>query len=40
MQQFVFKRKFSLLLDSVKTENVQHLEEKIHPIKNILIEKI
>ena len=40
MQQIVFKRKFSVLLDAVKTENVQHLEEKIQPIKNIVIEKI
>ena len=40
MQQIVFKRKFSVLLDTVKTENVQHLEEKIQPIKNIIIRKI
>ena len=40
MQQIVFKRKFSVLFDAVKTENVQHLEEKIQPFKNIVIEKI
>ena len=39
MQQIVLKRKFSVLLDTVKTENVQHLEEKIQPIKNIFIKK-
>ena len=38
MQQIVFKRKFSVLLDAVKTEKVQHLEENVQPIKNIIIE--
>ena len=40
MQQNVFKREFSVLFDAVKTENVQHLEEKIQPIKKIGIKKI
>ena len=40
MQQIVFQRKFSGLLDAVKTEILQHLEEMIQPIKNIVIEKI
>ena len=40
MQQIVFKRKFSILFDVVKTENVQYLEERIQPIKKIVIEKI
>ena len=40
MQQIVFKRKFSFLFDAVETENVQYLEEKIHAIKKIIIEKI
>ena len=40
MQQIVFKRKFSGLFDTVKTENAQHVEEKMQPIKNIVIEKI
>ena len=40
MKQIVFKRKFSVLLNALKTENVQHLEEKIQTIKNIVIKKI
>ena len=28
MQQIVFKRKFSVLFDAVKTENVQYFEKK------------
>ena len=40
MQQIVFKRKFSVLFDAVKTENVQYLEEKMQPIKKTIIEKI
>ena len=40
MQQTLFKRKFSVLLNAVKTENVQHLQAKIQPIKNIVIKKI
>ena len=40
MQQIVFKRKYSVLFDAVKTENVQYLEENIQPIKKIVIEKI
>ena len=40
MQQIVFKRQFSVLLDAVKIENVQHLEEMIQPIKKIVSEKI
>ena len=39
MQQTVFKRKFFVLLDAIKTKNVQYLEEKIQPIKEIFIEK-
>ena len=39
MQQIVFQRKFSGLLDAVKTEILKHLEEMIQPIKNIVIEK-
>ena len=39
MQQIVFKRKFSVLLDAVKTENVQYLKEKIQSNKKIIIEK-
>ena len=38
MQQIVLKREFFVLLDAVKTENVLYLEEKIQPIKNIVIE--
>ena len=37
MQQILFKRKFSILFDVVKTENVQYLEEKMQPIKKIVI---
>ena len=33
MQQVVFKREFSVLFDTIKTENVQCLEEKIQYIK-------
>ena len=40
MQQITFKTKFSVLLDAVKTETMQQLEEKIQPIKYIVIEKI
>ena len=40
MQQFLFKREFSVLFDAVKTENVHYLEEKIQPIKKIVTEKI
>ena len=39
MQQIVFKRDFSILFDIVKTVNVQYLEEKIMPIKKIVIQK-
>ena len=40
MQQIVFKREFSVLFDAVKTENMQYLEEKIQPIKKIIIKTI
>ena len=40
MQQIVFKRNFSVLFDSIKTENVQYVEEKIQAIKKIVIKKI
>ena len=40
MQKIVFKREFSALFDSVKTENAQYFEEKIQPIKKFDIEKI
>ena len=40
MQQNVFKREFYVLFDAVKTESVQYLEEKIKPIKKIVMEKI
>ena len=40
MQQIIVQTKFSVLFDAIKTENVQHLEEKIQPIKKIFIEKI
>ena len=40
MQQIVFQRKFSGLLNAVKTEILKHLEEMMQPIKNIVIEKI
>ena len=40
MQQILFKREFSVLIDAVKTENVQYLVKKIQPIKKIVIEKI
>ena len=40
MQQIVFKKEFFVLLDSVKTGNMQYLEETIQPIKKIVIEKI
>ena len=33
VQQIVFKRKFFVLTDAVKTENVQYLKEKIQPVK-------
>ena len=39
MQQIVFKRNFSVLFDTVKTENVQYLAEKVQPIKKIVIKK-
>ena len=39
MQHIVFKRDFSVLFDAVKTENVQHLEEKIQLIKKIVIKR-
>ena len=34
------KREFSIPFDAVKTENAQHSEKKIQPIKKIVIEKI
>ena len=40
MQQIAFKREFSVVFDAVKTKNVQYLEEKMQPIKNIFIENI
>ena len=40
MQQNVFKRKLSVLFDTVNTKIVQYLEEKIQPIKQIVIENI
>ena len=40
MQLIVFKREFFVLFDTIKTENVQHLEKKIKPIKKIVIKKI
>ena len=39
MQKIVFKREFSALFDSVKTENAQYFEEKIQPIKKFIIKK-
>ena len=39
MQKIVFKREFFILFETVKTENVQYLEEKIQPIKIIVIKK-
>ena len=39
MQEIVFKRYFPLLFDAVKTENLKHLEKKMHSIKKIVIEK-
>ena len=32
MQQIVFKKKNSVLIDEVKTENVQYLDEKMQLI--------
>ena len=40
MQQIVIKKEFSILVDAIKTKNVQYLKEKIPPIKKIVIEKI
>ena len=40
MQKNVFKREFSVLFDVVKTENLQYLEEKVRPIKKIVISQI
>ena len=40
MQQIVFKREFFVIFDAFKIENVQYLEEKMQPIKKIVIEKI
>ena len=40
MQQIVIKKEFSILVDAIKTKNVQYLEEKIQPIKKTVIEKI
>ena len=40
MRKIVFKREFSVLFDSVKTENEQYLEEKIQPVKNIVTKEI
>ena len=39
MQQIVFKRNFFVLFDAVKTENMQYIEEKMQPIKNVLSKK-
>ena len=39
MQRIVFKREFSVAFDAIKTENVHYLEEKIQPIKKIVIKK-
>ena len=39
MQQIVFKREFFVIFDAFKTENEQYLEEKIQPIKKIVIKK-
>ena len=39
MQQIVFKKEFSILLNAVKTENLQYLEEKMQSIKNIVRKK-
>ena len=40
MQQIVFKRVFFVLFDAIKTENAQYLEEKMQPIKLLLLKKI
>ena len=40
MHQNVLKRYFSVAFDAVITENAQYLEEKMQPIKKIVIEKI
>ena len=39
MQQFVLKRKLSVLFDAVKSKNVHYLEEKIQPIEKIVTKK-
>ena len=40
MQQIEFKKEFTVLFDTVKTENVQYLEKKkMQPIEKIVIEK-
>ena len=36
MQQIVIKKEFSILVDAIKTKNVQYLEEKIQPLKRLL----
>ena len=36
----VFKREFPVVFDADKTKNVQNLDEKMQPIKKIVIEKI
>ena len=40
MQKIVFKREFSVLFDAVKIKNIQYVEEKIQPIKKIVIKKL
>ena len=40
MQQIVFKREFSVIFYTIKTENVLYLEEQIQRIKKIVIRKI
>ena len=37
MQQFVFKREIFILFDAIKVEIMQFLEEKVQPIKKIVI---
>ena len=40
MQQMLFKRDCFVLFDEVKTQTVQYLEEKMQPIKKIIMETI
>ena len=39
LQQIILKTELSVLFDAVKTENVQHMKEKVLSIKRLLLKK-